>query len=76
MDMQPGHGNAAWTWTSSIDMDMTWRRSICLHMQYGNGHGSLDMDMQPGHGHAAWTWLSTGMKKTNMQYIERTVLPD
>ncbi len=54
MDMQHGHGHAAWhvAWTCSTDMGM----------QLGHGHPSLiwassrDMCKQHIHGHAAWTW--------------------
>jgi hypothetical protein len=63
LDMQHGHGNAAFTWTCSIYIDM----------QHGHEHAALAwtrsiyMDMQHGHGYAAWTWTCKhGHVKMNM----------
>jgi hypothetical protein len=53
MDMQHGHGHAAWKWACTMDMGK----------QHGHGHGawtktwasSMHIDTQHGHGHEAWT---------------------
>jgi hypothetical protein len=49
MDIQPGHGHAAWTWTCCMDMDMqpghlhaAWTWTCCLDIGIQPG---LDMDM-------------------------------
>jgi hypothetical protein len=59
MDIQHGHGHAAWTPICSMDMDMQHGHG---HTSWTHGHAewtcSIDMDTQhgQGHGHAAWTW--------------------
>jgi hypothetical protein len=45
MDIQHGHGDAAWRWTRSID----WSCSMDMVMQHRH-------DLQYVHEHAAWTW--------------------
>ncbi len=61
-DKEHGHGQAAWTWTSSIDMykqhrhvqaAWTWTGSMEKDMgvQHADGQThSMDMDIKHGHG--------------------------
>jgi nitric oxide reductase large subunit len=68
MDMQPGHGHAAWTRTGSLDTDS----------QLGHGQpawtrtGSLDTGTLPSHGHAACTWTCSSGHELVM-YIDMDI---
>jgi hypothetical protein len=69
MDMQHGHGNAAWALACSMNMGMqhwyghsalTRACKMDMGMQHKDGYApwtwtcTMDMDMHHGHGHAAW----------------------